>query len=104
MNDMESEAEIREFIRQFADDPQIQEMLLFLGRHPYTRFNKPALVDSLNMNPKVVDNKVKLLAEKGLVTKIQTNGSAVYSLTAAEPYHDLVRRTAQLTPRQRQLI
>ena len=104
MNEHESEAEIREFIRQFADDPQIQEMLLFLGRHPYTRFNKPALVDSLNMHPVAVDNTVKRLAEKGLVTKSQTNGNAVYSLTTAEPYHDLVKRTALLSPRQRQVI
>ncbi|AKG53403.1 hypothetical protein DGWBC_0728 [Dehalogenimonas sp. WBC-2] len=87
--------ELRQFMRQFAGDYESREMLRLLGRHPFTRFNRLALADSLRMRLCDVDRAINHLKDKGLLITIDGQKTALYTLTAVEPWHDMVRKTAE---------
>lgn len=92
--------EIQQFMRQFAGDYESREMLRLLGRHPFTRFNRLALADSLHMRLGDVDRAIDQLKEKGLLVTIENQPTALYALTGTAPWHDIVRKTAALDYRQ----
>lgn len=92
--------DIQDFMREFGDDCESQEMLRLLGRHPYTRFNRGALADSLDMKLKDIDRTINRLKAMGLLQTIESKMTSLYALTESEPWHDLIRKTAALDYRQ----
>ena len=90
----------RQFMRQFAGDYESREMLRLLGRHPFTRFNRLALADSLRMRLCDVDRAINHLKDKGLLVTLDGQKTALYTLTSVEPWHDMIRKTAALDYRQ----
>jgi hypothetical protein len=95
-----TENEIKDFMREFGDDSESQEMLRLLGRHPYTRFNRLALCDSLDMKPKDIDRTIDRLKARGVVQTIEGKATALYALADSGPWRDLITKTAALDYRQ----
>lgn len=63
------------------NDPGCAELLLFFGRHPYTRFSRLAIVNALNAWKTDGEKAIKRLEEKGLLKSYTINGVSFYSLT-----------------------
>ncbi|KTB48766.1 hypothetical protein DD509_00465 [Dehalogenimonas alkenigignens] len=103
MNCRITENEIQEFMREFADDLESQEMLRLLrllGRHPYTRFSRSALAESLDMKPRDIDRTISRLKAKGLLCTVEGKETALYALTDNESWRRLITKTAALDFRQ----
>jgi len=107
MNCRMTEDEIQIFMREFADDyesPEMLRLLRLLGRHPYTRFSRLALADSLDMKPKDIDRTINRLKAKGMLQTIEGKATALYALTESGPWRELITKTATLDFRQLSLL
>lgn len=67
-------------VKKVNGDPCSVELLLFLGRHPYTQFSSLAIVHALNAWKADVEKAILRLEEKGLVKCYTRNGVSFYSL------------------------
>jgi len=71
-----------EVIKEYADDRHCQEVLLFLGRHPHTRFSRLAIVHALNGYKWGTEQALNRLTNEGVVTQYMEGTVPVYSLSA----------------------
>jgi hypothetical protein len=60
------------------------ELLRFIGKHPYTRFSRLAIVHALKNQGVLVEMGLKYLVDTGLVITETENNIRLYSLTRAE--------------------
>jgi hypothetical protein len=96
--------ELSQFIAEFADDQCSRELLLFLGRHPHTRFGRLVLVHTLSAQNRDIERTFRHLVSKGVVKTCAENGVSLYWLTEAEPQHSLVLHMAALNRPEWQLL
>jgi hypothetical protein len=67
-----------------------RELLTYLARHPFTKFNRPALVGIFKPEEaRSIDQALKKLLSQELIA-YQSNGN-LYWLTPEEPAHSLLR-------------
>jgi DNA-binding transcriptional ArsR family regulator len=83
-----SEVDIREKgyegIKDYADDRGCQEVLLFLGRHPRTRFSRLAIVHALNGYKWGTEQALSRLTEDGVIKRYAEGNVPLYSLSVEE--------------------
>jgi hypothetical protein len=79
------ENELSKCIQNYTDDRySLLELLRFLGKHPYTRFSRAAIVLALKNQGVFVERGLKYLVENGIVTQEIENQIKLYSLTSNE--------------------
>jgi len=71
-----------EVIKGYADDRSCQEVLLFLGRHPRTRFSRLAIVHALNGYKWYTEQALNRLTDDGVVKRYAESDLPLYSLSA----------------------
>jgi hypothetical protein len=74
--------ELHEVIKGYADDRDCQEVLLFLGRHPRTRFSRLAIVHALNGYKWGTEQALNRLTDDGVIKRYIENDVPLYSLSA----------------------
>ena len=80
------EDQLARCVQNYADDRcNLLELLRFLGKHPYTRFSRAAVVLALKNQGVLVERGLKYLVDKGIVTVQNENKIELYSLTCDEP-------------------
>jgi len=72
---------LSQFMKEYDSDQCSLELLLFLGRHPRTRFSRLAIVHALNAWRLDIERALRRLGERGLVKTYTENGTSFYSLT-----------------------
>jgi hypothetical protein len=92
------EDKLAKCVQNYADDRcNLLELLRFLGKHPYTRFSRAAIVLGLRNQGVFVERGLKYLVESGIVTvEIDNNRIQLYSLTSNEPMRDAVFELVRL--------
>jgi len=70
-----------ELIEGYADDQYCQEILLFLGRHPHTRFSQLTIIHALNGYRWCTEQALSRLTDDGVVKRYVENDVTLYSLT-----------------------
>ena len=93
------------FIKDFSDDLNSLELLLFFSRHPNARFNRNALLHA-PMSSGRFDSGIALkrLIDNKLVDAYSENGIILYSLTKEEPAHSFSAGLINIDQRQWQMI
>ncbi len=78
--------EIRELIKEAVGEPLCRDLLHFMVVHPYTRFNRPALIHlfGLTKTSPMAEALDKLMSLRLIEGQIQS-GLAVFWLTREEP-------------------
>jgi hypothetical protein len=69
-------------IKDYANDQDCQEVLLFLGRHPRTRFSRLAIVYALNGYKWDTEQALNCLTSEGVVRRYIEHDVPLYSLRA----------------------
>ena len=82
------EYKLRQFIQECSNQYCL-EPLLFLGRHPHTRFSRLVIVHALDARRVDIDRALQHLINKGLVVMHAENGVPLYSLTEDESLRSL---------------
>ena len=82
-----SEEHLRQLVNGYTDDRIcLLEFLRFLGRHPSTRFNQPAILHSLDcIDPGHIRSALSYLIHKEVVVENNQTKDASYQLTESEP-------------------
>jgi hypothetical protein len=79
------EDQLSKCIRNYNDDRcSLLELLRFLGKHPYTRFSKAAIVLALKNQGVFVERGLRYLVDIGIVTLEIENMIQLFSLTSDE--------------------
>lgn len=89
MKDIDVEDKLCNFIKDFCDDLNSLELLIFFSRHPLARFNRTAVVHALLAKQFDAGIALKRLIDKNIVIASNENGMTLYSLTKEEPIHSL---------------
>ena len=93
------------FIKDFSDDLNSLELLLFFSRHPNARFNRNALLHAPMTSGRFdCGIALKRLIDKKLVAVYPENGIILYSLTKEEPAHSISAELINIDQRQWQMI
>jgi hypothetical protein len=93
------------FIKDFGDDLNSLELLLFFSRHPNARFNRNALLHAPNGSGRFDSGiALKRLLDKKLVVAYSENGIILYSLTREEPAHSFSAGLVNIDQGQWQMI
>jgi len=71
---------LHEVIEEYADDRDCQEVLLFLLRHPRTRFSRLAIVHALNGYKCYTEQALTRLTNDGVIRRYVENDIPLYSL------------------------
>ena len=71
-----------EVIKGYADDRSCQEVLLFLGRHPRTRFSRLAIVHALNGYKWYTEQALSRLTSDGVIKRCLEGTVPLYTLSA----------------------
>jgi hypothetical protein len=71
-----------EVIKRYADDRSCQEVLLFLERHPRTRFSRLAIVHALNGYKGYTEQALNRLTNDGMIKRYVEGDLPLYSLSA----------------------
>jgi len=71
---------IHEVVKGYEGDPYCQEVLLFLSRHPRTRFSRLAVVYALDRHQRYIELALNRLTSDGAVNTCCENGVPLYSL------------------------
>ena len=90
------EEKLCQFIKEYADDQYCLELVIFLGRHPCTRFSQLAIVHALDRRRLYIERALRRLISKGVVTTSIENNVPVYSLTENESLANPVLALAKL--------
>lgn len=82
-----SEEHLRRLVNEYSDDRVcLLEFLRFLGRHPSTRFNQPAILHSLDcVDPGHIRSALAYLINKEVVVENNQTKISCYQLTESEP-------------------
>jgi hypothetical protein len=89
LKDIDVEDKLCNFIKDFCDDLNSLELLIFFGRHPLARFNRTAVVHVLLAKQFDAGIALKRLIDKKIVVASNENGMTLYYLTKEEPAHSL---------------
>jgi hypothetical protein len=92
------------FIKDFGDDLNSLELLLFFSRHPNARFNRTAVVHAITSQQFDTGIALKRLIDKKIVVTFFENGITLYALTKEEPTHTLAAQMNVIDQRQWQVI
>jgi hypothetical protein len=92
------------FIAEIAGDLGSLELLLFFSRHPAARFNRTAVLHSVNGQQLQSALSLKLLVDKKLVVTCLENGLTLYALTREEPARSLALQLINIDQGQWQTI
>ena len=84
------EDKLFQFIKDCWQNQCSLEIILFLGKHPCTRFNCRAITQTAIAQGLDIQRALSNLISRGLVTNYSDNGNALYSLTKEEPLRSLV--------------
>jgi hypothetical protein len=80
------EGKLAKCVQDYADDRcSLLELLRFLGKHPYTRFSRSAIVLALRNQGVLVGRGLRYLVDNGIVTFEEEQKIELYSLTSREP-------------------
>ncbi len=84
-----SNIDIREQLEKYTENYQddrcaLLELIRFLGKHPYTRFSRAAIVLAFRHQSVLVERGLKYLVANGIVTLEIENKINLYSLTSCE--------------------
>lgn len=89
MRDVDIEDTLYTFIKDYCDDLNSLELLVFFSRHPKAKFNRTAVVHALLANQFDAGIALKRLIDKEMVVTHNENGITLYSLTRKEPDYSL---------------
>jgi hypothetical protein len=89
VKDIGIEDKLCKFVKEFGQDLNSLELLLFFSRHPNARFNRTATLHAVNSRSFDTGIALKRLIEKKIVVTYSENGITLYSLTKEEPIHSL---------------
>jgi hypothetical protein len=96
LKDIELEDKLCNFIKDFCDDLNSLELLVFFGRHPLARFNRTAVIHALLSNQFDAGIALKVLIDRKMVNVYNENGMILYSLTKEEPAHSLAKELVNI--------
>jgi len=71
---------LHDVINRYTDDQDCQEVLLFLGRHPRTRFSRLAIVHALNGYKWGTEQALNRLSGDGVIKRYAEDNLQLYSL------------------------
>ena len=74
------EEKLSQLPREYANDPCCREVLVFLRRHPHTRFSRLAIVHALNGHRLYVEQALNHLTDSGVIRRYLKNNVPLYSL------------------------
>ncbi|MDH5364594.1 MAG: hypothetical protein OEW82_05450 [Dehalococcoidia bacterium] len=74
------EEKLSQLLGEYANDPYCREVLVFLRRHPYTRFSRLAIVHALNGHRLCVEQALTHLTDSGVIRRHLENNVPFYSL------------------------
>jgi len=86
--------ESKALVEELCRNKYNRELLLFLARHPYARFNRPVLVNGLGLsNAGDIEATLAGLIVRGMIETKASNGSSpsLYWLTRCEPAHSAIK-------------
>jgi hypothetical protein len=89
LKDIDIEDKLCVFIKDFGDDLNSLELLVFFCRHPRVKFNRIAVVHALLANQFDAGIALKRLIDKKIIITNSENGITLYSLTKEEPVNSL---------------
>jgi hypothetical protein len=92
------------FIKDFGDDLNSLELLLFFSRHPNARFNRTAVVHAITSQQFDTGLALKKLIDNKIVVTFFENGITLYALTKDEPAHTLAAQMIAIDQHQWQVI
>lgn len=94
-----------QLVDNYIEDHSCMELLRFFGSHPYTRFNRLAVILTLNGNGQrsEAESALAQLIEKGVVKASIENNVPLYSLTEDESIRRRVLELIHLEWYHRQL-
>lgn len=92
------------FIREFGDDLNSLELLLFFSRHPNARFNRSAVIHAVSSQQFDTGITLKKLIDKKIIITCFENGITLFALTKEEPAHSLACQMKNIDQRQWQII
>jgi hypothetical protein len=104
VNDIEIEDKLSYFIKEFSDNLYCLELLMFFSRHPNARFNRSAILHSVNIEHFEASISLKHLTDKKMVIAYPENGITLYGLTKQEPAHSLAAQLINIDQQQWQVI
>lgn len=90
------EEKLRQFIKEYADDPYCLELLRFFGRHPNTQFDHLATIHALNGQRLYIELALRRLINEGMLRTYIENNVPRYSLSEDESLRSLVLDLAKL--------
>jgi hypothetical protein len=74
------EEKISQLPSEYANDPYCRKVLVFLRRHPYTRFSRLAIVHALNSHRLYIEQALNHLTNSGVIRSYLENNVPFYSL------------------------
>jgi hypothetical protein len=74
------EEKFSQLLSEYANDPYCREVLVFLRRHPYTRFSRLAIVHALNSHRLYIEQALNHLTNSGVIRSYLENNVPFYSL------------------------
>jgi hypothetical protein len=89
LKDIDVEDKLCNFIKDFCDDLNSLELLIFFSRHPLAKFNRTAVVHALLAKQFDAGIALKRLIDKRIIVTSNVNGMTLYSLTREEPSYTL---------------
>jgi hypothetical protein len=104
LRDIDIEDKLCVFIKDFGDDLNSLELLVFFCRHPRVKFNRTAVVHALLANQFDAGIALKRLIDKKIVLTNNENGITLYSLTKEEPVNSLASVLVNIDQNQWQNI
>ena len=90
LSESSKEEKLCEFIKAYADDPYCIELLLLLGKHPYTRFSRLAIANSLNTRWPYIELALKRLLKEEVIKESIERNTYLYSLKSDNTLRSLV--------------
>ena len=98
--------ELRNFIKEYADDYCAVSLLLFFSAYPLTRFSRLAIVHALNPDNSTnhVHRALEKLVDKGVINTRVDNNTTLYWLGDNSTTRRLVLQFGKLAMSHRQLF
>jgi hypothetical protein len=104
VKNIDIEDKLYSFIKDFGDDLNSLELLLFFSRHPLARFNRTAVIHAVTSQQFDTGIALKRLTDQKIVVTYFENGINLYALTKEEPLHSLASQLNNIDQRQWQII
>jgi hypothetical protein len=104
VKNIDIEDKLYSFIKDFGDDLNSLELLLFFSRHPNARFNRTAVIHAITTQQFDTGIALKRLIDNKVVVTYFENGITLYALTREEPIHSLAAQMKSIDQSQWQVI